>query len=145
MNALAMKVAPTALALAAGVYVVWPHLGPGGAAAGPSPASEAPEIPESLLWPKLPAPPARNPFDDPEEQRARAQSAIRKRLKDLLKRVAAARKTANDLAVPGRGPRGAGGADPLAGLALNATYTQGGKGGAVINGRVVQVGEEVRP
>lgn len=142
MNAVAVRLAPTAVALAAGVYVVWPYLGPSEAVpAAAQTSTAAAELPEALLRPKLSPPPARDPFEDPQVVEEKARAAVRKRLVDLVKRLETARKAA---ARP-RGPAGRAGADPLDGLVLNATYAREGRGAAVINGRVYQTGQNVRP
>lgn len=143
MNALAAKLAPTAVVLAAGVYVAWPYVGPGGGLpAPPAAAADAAELAESLLRPVLAPPSTRDPFEDPEETQSQVRDAIRKRLTDLVKRLEQARKAPRG---PGAGPQGRGAADPLAGLVLNATYTREGRGAAVINGKVYRTGENVRP
>jgi hypothetical protein len=151
MNPMVVKVVPTVLVLAAGAYVVWPYLGSGGETpAAAAAAPEAAELADSLLRPKPSAPPARNPFEDPEDRHARALKEVKSRMAELVKRVETARKQAALAAsksVTGLrgGKAGQGGLDALAGLALNATYTREGKGAAVINGRVFQTGENVRP
>jgi hypothetical protein len=145
MNALAVKMVPTAVALAAGIYVVWPYIAPGGGLpAAPAATAETTDLAEPLLRPKLPAPPLRDPFEDPEEKQLLVREKIRKRVSDLVKRVELARKEAAKVAGE-RGAKGKTQGGPLAGLALNATYNREEKGAAVINGRVFQTGENVRP
>jgi hypothetical protein len=150
MNTLLVKVVPTAVVLAVGGYVVWPYLGPGGggeAAPGPAVAAAKPakanayEIPPELLRPAPVPPPARDPFDDPEERRALVREAVRQRLKDVVKQLEGRRRTRPS--VPGQGGRGGAVDGPLSGLTLNATYIQGGRAAAVINGRVYRPGQHV--
>jgi hypothetical protein len=147
MNALLVKVVPTAVVLAVGGYVVWPYLGPGGGeAAAPAPAANparagATEIPPALLRPVPVPPPARDPFDDPEERRAVVRESVRQRLKDLVKRLEEGRRVRPG--APAQAGRGGAVDGPLAGLTLNATYIQGGRAAAVINGRVYRPGQHV--
>ena len=149
MNPLVVKVVPTVLALAAGVYVVWPYLGPGGGVPAAAKAAPAPpELADALLRPKLSAPPSRNPFVDPEDKRAQARQEIRTWIAGLLNRVTTTRKQAEKVAGgPHGGKGGRGDLDPLDGLALNATYAREGAkaGAALINGRLFETGQNVRP
>ena len=161
MSRLLYKFIPTVVVLAAGGYVVWPYVGSERAAAPAAQAAPAAgsELQETLLKPKLVPRTVRNPFDDPEEEAARVLQSLResaaaaaKRLEQSIRqRVALARTQARTAQGPkakgaaaGSGPGGATAESPLAGLELNATYTEKGKGAALINGRVVRIGETVR-
>jgi hypothetical protein len=149
MNSAQVNIVPTAVVLAVGGYVVWPHVGSGilseeAPAAKESKGPTDPQVPQAMLKPELVPPPVRDPFDDPEEGRARARAAIRDRLNGLVKGLETLRRVR-----PGRsggaGNRGKGTPDddPLAGLTLNATYIQDGRSAAVINGRLYRPGQPV--
>ena len=145
MNALVIKLAPTALMLGVGGYLVRPYLGATAApAVKAAAAANTSEIPDSLLQPTLAPSPLRHPFQDPIQDQARIRAEIRQRIGDLTKRIEAARKETKRTAATGRGGR-SGGTNVLSGLVLKATYTRDGKGAALINGRVFQTGENVRP
>ena len=141
-----LKVAPTAVVVVVSGVCTWPYVwAPDDGSGGPKPA-EPPGLSAALLEPAVGADFERNPFQETAGVRlALARSAfarLKGRLADTLKR----RKPE----VPAEEPEAARrpverlGVDPAANLVLNATYIQGQKRLAMINGRVYSQGEMLK-
>jgi hypothetical protein len=143
------RIAPTAVVICAVGYCCWPYMG--GSTATPAEApNKLPEISAALLSPAIEPAPDRDPFgatsqaqmDTPEDDKP-AKAAVGQH--------GAAPRTGPDSASGAGGTAPAGkGHDPtkdlanaLSGLALNATYIQGDRRIAVINGRPYAQGESL--
>ncbi len=142
------KLLPRATVLAAVAYGVWPTVSETLWPPAPPPAESVPEVAASLLAPKLPPPPVRDPFSGKLITQRRLAGAPKSNLtkkpagrtaQDAAKaaRQAADAKLASALAA-------ARARDTLRGFTLQATSIVGDQRMAVINGRVYAVGEDLR-
>ncbi len=133
--------------LAAVAYAVWPTVSDALWPPAPPPAERVPELASSLLAPKLPSPPLRDPFSGKLITQRRPAAAPKS---DLAKKPAG--RPAQEAAKAARqaGAKSAGAIasakarETLRGFTLQATSIVGDQRMAVINGRVYAVGEGLR-
>jgi hypothetical protein len=139
MNALILKLAPTAVVIGVGGFLAWPYVGPDAphwdsaafaasssptvkskpaaaeksSAGGTAAKGASSEIPFSLLNPKLAPNPPRDPFSDPEAVRAAARKkvsdAVAQYLGDWIKSPGKRNATTALRNSPGTKGKGAGG------------------------------------
>jgi hypothetical protein len=152
------KMAPTAVVICAVGYCCWPYMG--GSTATPAEApNRLPAISAALLSPAIEPAPERDPFggtsqaqmdDDESEDDEPAKAAAVPAGRQVVQHGTAPRTVpdsapeASGTAPAGKGPGPTKDkANALSGLALNATYIQGDRRIAVINGRPYAQGESL--
>jgi hypothetical protein len=133
-------VVPRVIAVAIIGYSAWPSISYLTSPPQSKPAETLPELPKSLLTPKLPPLAKRDPFMSKDAMLAKSKDSQKKTGGTLGKGVADKLAGIGGSAKDGKGAA----PNPLSGIALEATSIVGNSRLAIINGRVYGANESIQ-